>query len=284
MFSAFWPCYSFCDQYIYGTTGNAAVDGFTWGMNAVVPDDAGLSINGVLYRYTTIKDADDPMLVHVQNKEAKGNGYIFRETDDWTGLPGNSITKLVSLNNIPISRWGVGSIEVEGEGRVTDPTVVYSYQIDTCFNPQSDPSCPGYIDPATFLASQEPIEAYDPMQDQAVADTLEATNPELYEEEEEDESIESEKAEAVKDTFERGLAASQNALTLANNFSQDRMIRAINISVNMYPYYATSIDGGAYKETTALVDSQLPKNPRGLRNGLAQQLLHEQMIEEQYNN
>lgn len=250
----------------------------------VVPDDPGLSINGVLYRYTTVKDADSPMLVHVQNDDADGEGYIFRETDDWTGLPGNTITKLVSLNNIPISRWGDGAIEVEGEGQVTDPSVVYTYQIDNCFNPQSDPTCPGYIDPLTFLASQEPVEAYDPMDDQAVADTLEATDPELYEEEEEDETIQSEKAEATKDTFQRGLAASQNALTIANKFSQDRMIRAINLSVNMYPYYATSMRGGVYKETTALVDSQLPENPRGLRNGLAQQLLHEKMVAEQYNN
>jgi hypothetical protein len=44
------------------------------------------------------------------------------------------------------------------------------------------------------------------------------------------------------------------------------------------------MNGGVYEETTTLKDSQLPENPRGLRNGLAQQLLHEQMVGEQYNN
>ena len=283
-FSAFWPCYSFSDQYIYGTTGNAAVDGFTWSMGTLVPDAPGLSVNGVIYRYTTIKDPDEAMLVRVQNEAANGEGYTFRVTDDWTGLPGNTINKLISVNNIPISRWGDGSIEVEGEGTVVDPTVVYTYQIDTCFNPQTDPSCPGYVDPATFLVAESPAEAYDPLEDQAVSDTLEATDPELYDEEEEDETIASEKVEATKDKFQRGLTASQNALTLANNFSQDSIIRAINTSVNMYPYYATSINGGAYRETTKLVDSELPENPRGLRNGLAQQLLHDKMVEEQYSN
>ena len=78
------------------------------------------------------------------------------------------------------------------------------------------------------------------------------------------------------------MAASQNALTLANGVSQDRILSAMNTSVNMYSYYATSINGGVYKETTDLKDSDLPDNPRGLRNGLAQQLLHEEMVDEQY--
>ena len=120
------------------------------------------------------------------------------------------------------------------------------------------------------------------MADDAVLETLEATNPELYEEEEVDETIESDKEKANRDNFEKGLAASQNALTLANSISQDRILSAMNTSVNMYPYYATSINGGVYKETTDLKDSDLPDNPRGLRNGLAQQLLHEEMVDEQY--
>ena len=97
-----------------------------------------------------------------------------------------------------------------------------------------------------------------------------------------DETIESDKEKANRDDFEKGLAASQNALTLANGVSQDRILSAMNTSVNMYSYYATSINGGVYKETTDLKDSDLPDNPRGLRNGLAQQLLHEEMVDEQY--
>jgi len=56
----------------------------------------------------------------------------------------------------------------------------------------------------------------------------------------------------------------------------------MNTPVNMYSYYATSISGGAYRETTQLVDAKLPENPRGLLNGLAQQLLHEEMVDAQY--
>lgn len=281
---AFWPCYSYSDPFTYGTTGNAVVNGFTWSMGGLVPSAAGLSINGVIYRYTAVKNPEDRMLVHLQNEAADGNGYIFRETDDWSGLPGNTINKLVSVNNIPISLWGDGSIEVEGQGQVVGATLAYSYQIDECFNPQANPICPGYVDPTLFLSEQNIIDAYDPMEDDAVLRTLEATAASLYEEEEVDETIESEKAKAIKDNFERGMAATQNALTLANGVSQDRILNTMNTSVNMYPYYATSISGGAYKDTARLVDSDLPENPRGLRNGLAQQLLHTEMVDAQYKN
>jgi len=52
----------------------------------------------------------------------------------------------------------------------------------------------------------------------------------------------------------------------------------------MNTYYAASIPGGQYKETVVLKDAQINDNKQGLRNGLAQQLLHEKMIEEQYKN
>jgi hypothetical protein len=56
-------------------------------------------------------------LVHVGNKNANGSGYIFRETDDWSGMPSNTIVKSFNLSNIPATNWGTGSIEVEGEGQ-----------------------------------------------------------------------------------------------------------------------------------------------------------------------
>ena len=52
----------------------------------------------------------------------------------------------------------------------------------------------------------------------------------------------------------------------------------------MNTYYARSIQGGEYKETISLSDRQMPDAKSGLRNNLAQQLLHQQMVEMQYNN
>ena len=93
--------YSYSDT-IYGITANAASTGLNWAMNNVLPQQAGLQVNNVIYQYTVDKDPSDDMVVHVQNENAQGNGNIFRETDDWSGLPGNTINKIVAVSDIPI--------------------------------------------------------------------------------------------------------------------------------------------------------------------------------------
>src|SRR5210317_1007511 len=102
--------YSYSEE-IFGT-GNAS--GLTWTMENVLPAQSGLTVNSVFYRYTTVKNPLDDMIVHVQNEDALGSGYIFRSSDDWSGLPGNTINKLIGVESIPRERWGNGSIEVEG--------------------------------------------------------------------------------------------------------------------------------------------------------------------------
>ena len=55
-------------------------------MQNILPQQAGLTVGNVIYKYTAVKNEQDDMLVHVQNEDALGDGYIFRETDDWSGL------------------------------------------------------------------------------------------------------------------------------------------------------------------------------------------------------
>jgi hypothetical protein len=146
-------------------------------MSNVLPQQAGLQVGNVIYQYTAIKDPNADMLVHVQNENAQGEGYIFRETDDWSQLPGNTINKIIPVSNLPIQLWGDGSIEVEGEGSISNPVVAYTYKYDPCFDPQSDPSCPGYIPP---IPEPETIDVYDALNDQAVLTATEETDPELF--------------------------------------------------------------------------------------------------------
>jgi len=47
--------------------------------------------------------------------------------------------------------------------------------------------------------------------------------------------------------------------------------------------YNTKINGGVYADVNSIADEQLPDNKKALRNNLAQQLLHEKMIDMQYN-
>ena len=257
-------CYS---EYVYGITSNAAGAGLSWDMTSVLPKEAGLSVNGVVYQYTPVKNTSDPMLVHVQNLNARGDGYIFRSTDDWTGRPGGyTINKLVPVDNIPISYWGKGSIEVEGAGQVLKPNVVYTYRIDPCFDPQSSPSCPGYKP----VIPEVQVVSYDVFQDEAVKLATRKTEQEYKE------------VERRRLAKEQALRDVDTALTDANSIAQSRLLESMNMATNLASYYSLAMSGGVYRDTLTLVDSKLSENRHALRNGLAQQLLHTRMVDQQY--
>jgi hypothetical protein len=57
----------------------------------------------------------------------------------------------------------------------------------------------------------------------------------------------------------------------------------MNNQTNIAMYYNAKINGGEYNDVHKLEDKQMPDNKMALRNTLAQQILHEKMIEMQYN-
>lgn len=274
---ALWPSYSSCDPYSYGTTGNAASTALSWSMSSVLPDIPGIDINGLLYKYTTVKDPDADMKVHIGNKNVDADGYIFRKTDNWSGVPGNTIVRSFPLSNIPASQWGAGSIDVEGEGSVKDAMVIYNYRIDECYDEQSNPACPGYVKPVPVIPV---VELYDVLDDD---DAMSAIEADEFQYDEDGNLILSEEEEEEETRIEMGLTASANALTLFKTQGQDDIILAINQQTNIAMYYNASINGGVYADAPGLADSEIADNKKALRNNLAQQLLHEKMVDMQYN-
>lgn len=247
-------------------------------MSNVLPQQAGLQVGNVIYQYTAVKDPSADMVVHVQNENAQSDGYIFRETDDWSGLEGNTINKIVAVNDIPIGAWGDGSIAVEGDGQVVNPNVVYTYKYDPCYDAQSDPSCLGYQPP---IPEPEPVDydIYDALDDQAVLSATEETDPELYDR---DLKRRNQLRAEAGNRLERGLAASENALNISSEIAQGFMIDALANERRFDPYYQQTIQGGAYRDVLTLPIKDIPDNKRALRNNLAQQLLHTKMVEQQY--
>ena len=274
---ALWPSYSSCDPYSYGTTGNAASTALSWSMSSVLPDIPGIDINGLLYKYTTVKDPDADMKVHIGNKNVDADGYIFRKSDNWSGVPGNTIVRSFPLSNIPASQWGAGSIDVEGEGSVKDAMVIYNYRIDECYDEQSNPACPGYVKPVPVIPV---VELYDVLDDD---DAMSAIEADEFQYDEDGNLILSEEEEEEETRIEMGLTASANALTLFKTQGQDDIILAINQQTNIAMYYNASINGGVYADAPGLADSEIADNKKALRNNLAQQLLHEKMVDMQYN-
>ena len=205
------------------------------------------------------------------------DGYIFRKTDDWSGVPGNTIVRSFPLSNIPASQWGAGSIDVEGEGSVKDAMVIYNYRIDECYDEQSNPACPGYVKPVPVIPV---VELYDVLDDDAAMSAIEADE---FQYDEDGNVILSEEEEEEETRIEMGLTASANALTLFKAQGQDDLILAINQQTNIAMYYNASINGGVYADAPGLADSEIADNKKALRNNLAQQLLHEKMVDMQYN-
>lgn len=259
-------------------------------MPGVLPQQPGLVVNGVIYRYTVNKQTQDDMQVNVQNENALAPGYIFRETDDWSGLPGNRITKTVPVGSIPLEYWGNGEINVNGTGSVSDAQVAYSYRYDTCYDPINDPSCPGYdAAMAEFLNGlnllNQPIELNDPLEDESVKNALN-NKTEVKEEKEDKEKAERDKKDKEKEKKRKELAlnAIESALMSAQEISQAAMLEAMNNVPNFNAYLAANIQGGLYPDTAMYAITKVPENKKGLRLGLAQQIKHDQMINHQYKN
>ena len=289
-----WPSFCFSDSIApySGVTPNAAATGQSWNMDNILPPGVpGLDINAVIYRYTIRKNAADSATVHIQNENATGSGYIFRESDEWTvgSLDGTSINKAVPvIPSLPREVWGRGSIEVDGQAQVENPTVIYNYRVNPCYDAQFDPNCPGYKEPTIEIPTVDLTTLYDVTQDSNV-DLDRSTDTDLVEVTEEDQKSDDEIAEEEEkekedreDRLDKALAEVDNSLMFAQALAQSQMLAAVNAATNMNSYYATTIPGGVYKETVVLEDKQLPNSKRGLRNGLAQQLLHEKMINMQY--
>ena len=276
---AYLPYYSYCEQ-VFGTTPNAAENAYNWVMTNVLPQQAGLTVSNVIYRYTTVKEIDDEMVVHVQNENPVDGGYIFRSTDDWTGIPGNTINKVIPVGQIPIDYWGDGSIEIEGEGRVEEPFVAYTYQYDTCFDPQADPNCPGYKTPIPDIPPVPDVA--DPLEDEYVQDEIdrEMTMRDEEEEEQERRQVVKEEEDEEEVDLETILGVVGRSLQNAQDTARHNEQMALNAFTQQY---YQSLPDTKYEETIQLKDSQLPTNRRGRRLQFAQDLLHDKLVKSQYN-
>lgn len=280
----FWPCYSYSESITpyFDITGNAAAGGHTWNMDNVFPEPPGLEVNGVFYSYTPDKLTEDEFKVTV------GNEGVWSDTEDWTGTPGGiEVRKVIGLPNVPREAWGDGYIITEGDGTVNDATVIYSYKVDPCFDPQFDPNCPGYVAPVPVIVEINPDDIYDATEDEYVS--LNDEEKSLIEENEEqlEKEKEEEEEEAEKRKRAYRLEVAQDLLGIVALEVENQRIIAMNAAqqavVNVQ-YLNATIPGGTYKETVVLVDKKINDNKEGLRNGLAQQLLHEEMVVMQYNN
>lgn len=245
-------------------------------MPEVLPAITGLTVDGVIYQYSAVKNTSDPMIVSIQNKNAIDPGYIFRKQDNWSGLPGNTITKVVPVESVAAKYWGEGSITVDGKGTVTNPSVVYKYRYDTCSDPLSSPSCPGYAEAMLKTLTIKASETIDPLSNEYVKSALES-KPIPEEEKKVETDTKTKKVEKViaeKKAVPNALLSAQDALK-ASRFDMMNNIPGFNA-------YSINIAGGVYNDVIRYPEKKLPDSKKARSFGLAQEKLHNAMVDSQY--
>ena len=239
-----------------------------------VSAEQGLDLSGVIFNYTPVKNVVDDFTVTVESDKV-GGGFVFQETDDWSGKYGMKIQKVIPFGYTPVEQFGESRIRTTGVGSVEDASVVYMYRWDACRNP-TDPSCPNYVPPLPVIPK---IEIYDALEDDAVEQATEKTDSDLYKDEEESEQTEED--EENEELLEIALASAENALTIANTVSQSVILRAMNTATNINSYYVAKIPSTTYRDTLDLQGGDIQDNKLIFRS-LSQDNLMNEMIKEQY--
>ena len=237
--------------------------------------EEGLDISGVLYNYTVVKNVVDDFTVTIESDNVDG-GYVFQEEHDWDGQYSGTVQNVIPLPYTPIEQFGDGKIRGTGTGSIEDVTILYMYRWDLCRNAQNDESCPNYIPPLPVIPK---IEIYDALDDEFVKDTTEAVDDNLLDKKEEKRETEEEDEE--RERLEIAMAATENALTIANTASQASLLKQINKATNINSYYVAQIQGGMYRESIALQGGKIVDNKKALRS-LGQDKLMNKMIGDQY--
>lgn len=289
----FWPSYSYSEESksitpYYGYTGNAVADqALKWTMGNILPDNPGLDIQNVIYGYRIQKETGEWVTVYVQNELANGEGYVFRAQDDWKpgSLGGTRIQRAIPVGNLPRALWGDGSIQVDGNGSVDEASVVYTYKVTPCFDSQFDANCPNYKTPVPVIPDIN-YEIYDAVEagdsSQAEWDPNDEYNEEDGLTDQELAELEAQEEEDRKYRLEKAMSVGDTAALFAENRTINRMNSTAQAAI-ISNYFPVSIPGGEYNETIVMAGGDIPDGKSGLRNGLAQQLLHKQMVDMQYN-
>jgi len=281
--------YSYCySDTTYASTNNAAQNGLRWALTNILPDFSQpymtVEINGLTYKYTMVKEKDADATVTLSHDDLANPGEkIFENTDDWSQLHGGAIRKFFRFGYSNANRWGEGSLDIDGEGSIEDPYVIYNYKmvidetLEKCYlTPLADPICPGYDDALSdYISNLQAPTVDDPFYDEWVqanlADEAEKPKEEEIEEIEEEKEEESLEEQLGGDSIEAMVDTSEQAGILAELAQTPKLDQ----------YYATSLQGGVYEETLKLPSISYPDNRRALRN-LASDANHKTMVRSQY--
>ena len=252
-------------------------------MNNLLPAQSGLTVEGVFHRYTLTKDATKDATVSITNKKVDSDEYIYEYVDDWNDIPGGTKVAYDAVPSLLGNQFGDGEIKVNGDGSLSDVTILYHYKFDPCAVPLSDPSCPGFNDAMlkylldNNLIDSEP-DVNDPFYDEWVQFQL---DQKAEKEEQELAETEPEEEQEEEISMEDVLSITGAAEQIANPGQQLAMMQQLTAAGKLEFYSEKTIDGGVYEETVKLEDAEIKDNYRALLN-LKQDKLHDKIVRSQY--
>ena len=254
-------------------------------MANILPNQTGLTIEGIFHEYTITKPESANATVDIKNENASGIGYIYNHSDNWNGIVGNTKKRYDPIASSLGMLWGDGSISVDGTGSLTDVSVLYHYKFDPCAVPLSDPSCEGYQDALLkYLMDNNLINNNPSVDDPYYSDIIQFQLDQKIEQEElelAEAKIEEEAEEEV--TLEDALSVTDGAASIIENpEKQLKMLQEMSGVAKIEMYYQVTIDGGIYEDTITLDGGDLKDNWKALKH-LTQNSVHRKMVREQYN-
>lgn len=278
-----WPCYSYSDN-IFGNTENAASEAYNWTMNNLLPAQSGLTVEGVFHRYTLTKDATKDATVAITNKKVGSDEYIYEYVDNWNKIPGGTKVAYDAVPSTLGNLFGDGEIKVNGDGSLSDVTILYHYKFDPCAVPLSDPSCPGFDDAMLkYLLDNNLIDSEPDVNDPYYSEWVQFQLDQKAEQEEELELAEEEPEEEPEEeiSIEDMLSVATAAEQIANPEQQLAMMQQLTAAGTLDAYSKMTIDGGVYEETIVLDGGEIKDNYRAFRN-LSQDKLHDKIVRSQF--
>lgn len=258
-----------------------------WSLADVLPPQAGLTVGSVRYTYEVQKQVEDAFTVHIEMLDNTNTNVLHERIDDWSGLPGQKILRTEPVDDLVIERLGNGQIRTEGDGTISNTDVRYGYTYDTCFDPITDPTCPGYA--AALLAFlkdngllDQSVDVEDPYWNDVVQKVLNEQTPEQRVEEEVEETLEEEKEE--EENLEKMLAIKSGANKLADEVAQGAILAALASNEKIVDYTTMAqIPGGILQNEIPLTDKKINDNRKAaVRMGLAQDKIHNALVDLQY--
>ena len=273
--------------------------------------------NGNANEYTNQPGIDD-FTVTVDVYKADGTlyqsyTYDYGYSHDWTSHTGSE-----TFPDQFLDPGFFGNMVVSAEGNDTgywaghwgpefstgESSITLTYSSNPCYNnPLYDPACIGYAEaiaqlileqqelliasiPEQEILYEEPIQNITSNESSMGMENTQTQSQSSSSSNQDDTEEKKTKKEKLKEAAKKIAAGLQEQIVESENMTEQQLAQAEMLAMMNYvpafDLYKMALAGGTYPDVTFYTPTTIPDSPNGKRNNFAQQLLHQQMVDMQY--